>query len=46
MVIAGEDRDGDARTIALAHSSRVLLVVLTLPFLVRLMSGAPLGTSP
>ncbi|PVE24225.1 monooxygenase [Microvirga sp. KLBC 81] len=46
MVIAGEDKGGDARTIALVHSARVLLVVLTLPFLVRLISGAPLGARP
>jgi hypothetical protein len=46
MVIAGEDKGGDARTIALVHSARVLLVVLTLPFLVRLISGAPLGPRP
>nr|WP_281352081.1 AbrB family transcriptional regulator [Microvirga makkahensis] len=44
MVIAGEDKGGDARTIALVHAARILLVVLTLPFLVRLMSGTALGT--
>jgi uncharacterized membrane protein AbrB (regulator of aidB expression) len=31
MVIACEDKDGDAHAIALFHSARVLLVVLTLP---------------
>ncbi|WP_147022691.1 AbrB family transcriptional regulator [Microvirga aerophila] len=31
MVIACEDRDGDAQGISLFHSVRVLLVVLTLP---------------
>jgi len=46
MVIAGEERGGDARTIALIHSARVLLIVLTLPFLVRLISGVPLGARP
>lgn len=46
MVLVGEDKGGDARTIALVHSARVLLVVLTLPFLVELMSGASLGTRP
>ncbi|WP_457092427.1 AbrB family transcriptional regulator [Microvirga sp. P5_D2] len=44
MVIAGEDKGGDARTIALVHSARILLVVLTLPFLVRLISGTSLGS--
>jgi membrane AbrB-like protein len=46
MVIAGEDRGADARTIALVHSARILLVVLTLPFLVQLMSGTALGARP
>jgi uncharacterized protein len=46
MVIAGEDKGGDARTIALVHSARILLVVLTLPFLVQLMSGSDLGARP
>ena len=31
MAIAYEDRDVDAHSIALFHSARVLLVVLTLP---------------
>ncbi|MBM1175015.1 AbrB family transcriptional regulator [Microvirga arabica] len=46
MVIAGEEKGGDARTIALVHSARILLIVLTLPFLVQLMSGTALGTRP
>jgi uncharacterized protein len=46
MVIAGEDKGGDTRTIALVHSARILLVVLTLPFLVRLISGVSLGARP
>lgn len=44
MVILGEHKGGDARTIALVHSARVLLVVLTLPFLMQLISGTALGT--
>jgi membrane AbrB-like protein len=43
MVLVGEEKGGDARTIALVHSGRVLLVVLTLPFLVQVVSGAELG---
>jgi len=43
MVIAGEDKGGDARTIALVHSARILLVVFTLPFLVQLISGTTIG---
>jgi membrane AbrB-like protein len=46
MVIVGEDKGGDARTIALVHSARVLLVVLTLPFLVQVISGSSLGARP
>ncbi len=46
MVIVGEDKGGDARTIALVHSARVLLVVLTLPFLVQIISGTALGARP
>jgi len=46
MVILGEDKGGNARTIALVHSARVLLVVLTLPFLVQIISGTALGARP
>jgi uncharacterized protein len=40
MVILGEQRGGDARVIALMHSARILLVVMTLPFLVQALAGA------
>ncbi len=43
MVIVGEQRGGDGRTIALVHSARILLVVMTLPFLVELVEGVSLG---
>jgi membrane AbrB-like protein len=46
MVILGEDRGADTRTIALVHSARVLLVVLTLPFLMQLITGVALGARP
>jgi membrane AbrB-like protein len=46
MVIVGEDKGADARTIALVHSARILLVVLTLPLLVQLISGTTLGARP
>ena len=39
MVTLGEEKGGDARVIALIHSARVLLVVMTLPFLVQWMGG-------
>lgn len=46
MVIVGEDKGGDARTIALVHSARILLVVLALPFVIWLVSGAEVGARP
>ncbi|HZH51917.1 MAG TPA: AbrB family transcriptional regulator [Microvirga sp.] len=46
MVVVGEDKGGDARTIALVHSARILLVVLTLPFLIWLATGVAVGARP
>jgi membrane AbrB-like protein len=43
MVILGEERGGNPRTIALIHSARILLIVFTLPFLVQLIQGVRLG---
>ena len=43
MVVLGEERGGDARTIALVHSARILLVVLALPFVIQVIIGVPLG---
>lgn len=43
MVILGEEKGGDGRTIALIHSARILLVVMTLPFIVQALEGVPLG---
>jgi uncharacterized protein len=43
MVIVGEERGGNGRTIALVHSARILLVVMTLPFLVQFVEGVSLG---
>ena len=39
MVITGAAMGADDRTIALVHSARVLLVVLTIPFWYRFMTG-------
>ncbi|MGP9819510.1 AbrB family transcriptional regulator [Salinarimonas sp. NSM] len=46
MVIVGEAKGGDGRTIALIHSARILLVVMTLPFLVQWVEGVALGARP
>jgi membrane AbrB-like protein len=43
MVTVGEERGGDGRLIALVHSARILLVVMTLPFLVQWLEGVQLG---
>ncbi|WP_054142622.1 AbrB family transcriptional regulator [Bosea sp. AAP35] len=43
MVTVGEEKGGDARIIALIHSARILLVVMTLPFIVHWIGGVPLG---
>lgn len=48
MVTLGAERGGDEKTIALIHASRIFLVVLSLPFLIQLFTGAPIsrtGTS-
>ncbi len=43
MVTVGEEKGGDGRMIALVHSARILLVVLSLPFIVQWIEGVPLG---
>jgi hypothetical protein len=45
MVIVGGAFRGDERTIALVHGSRVLLVVLIIPFWFRYTQGAGAGVS-
>lgn len=48
MVTLGAERGGDEKTIALIHAARIFLVVLTLPFLIQLFTGASIsrtGTS-
>ena len=46
MVVLGQEKGGDARTIALVHSARILLVVLTLPFVIQMVTGHSLGVRP
>lgn len=43
MVTYGEERGGDARVIALVHSSRILMVVMTLPFVIQWTQGVSLN---
>lgn len=44
MVTVGEERGGDGRMISLVHSARILMVVMTLPFIVQWIEGVQLGT--
>ncbi len=48
MTLIGRDMGGDDRVIALTHASRILLVVMTIPFLFRIFGGyeAPPGMLP
>ena len=46
MVLLGEARGGNPRIIALIHSARILLVVMTLPFIVQWLEGVRLGARP
>jgi uncharacterized protein len=43
MVIVGSQAGGDERVISLTHTSRILLVVLALPFLMQLLFGYDAG---
>ena len=43
MVTYGEERGGDARVIALVHSSRILMVVMTLPFAIQWIEGVAIN---
>jgi uncharacterized protein len=46
MVILAEERGGNPRTVALIHSARILLIVMTLPFIVQWLEGVRLGARP
>lgn len=46
MIVLGDQRGGDPHTISLAHATRILLVVFTIPFWFRLMYGADISTGP
>ncbi len=42
MITLGEERDADVRTIALIHGARILIVIMTLPFIIQWVSGITL----
>ena len=46
MTIVGSEMGGDARILALVHSTRLLLVVLALPFAFETLLGVALGERP
>lgn len=46
MVVVGGQFGGDERVISLTHTSRILLVVLALPFLMQLIFGYDPGPRP
>jgi len=43
MIERGEEQGGDGHTIALVHSVRILLIVMSLPFAIQWMTGASLS---
>ncbi|MBD9638723.1 AbrB family transcriptional regulator [Ensifer sp. ENS07] len=45
MVTLGAERGGDERMISLIHAARIFLVVLSLPFVIQLISGEEIGRS-
>jgi hypothetical protein len=46
MILVGTAMGGDARIISLTHASRILLVVMTLPFAFQLLIGYEPGARP
>ncbi len=46
MILVGTAMGGDARIISLTHASRILLVVMTLPFAFQLLIGYEPGSRP
>jgi len=43
MSLIGEEQGGDGQTIMLIHSARILIVVMTVPFVVQFLEGVQLG---
>lgn len=46
MVEVGRQRGGDEMTIALMHSARIFLIVMSLPFIVQLIEGTSIASAP
>lgn len=45
MITLAEERNGDIRTVALVHSVRILVIVFSVPFIVRAIEHASVSTS-
>lgn len=45
MVEVGRERGGDEMTIALMHSARIFLIVMTVPFLVQALEGTTIASA-
>lgn len=43
MIEMASEKGADARIVALTHSARILLIVMSLPFIVQLVEGVDLG---
>jgi uncharacterized protein len=46
MITLGEERGADAKAIALIHGARILIVVMTLPFIIQWLSGVQISRGP
>ena len=46
MLIFGEEAGGNVRTMSLIHATRVLVIVIVLPFILKLYWGADLNNPP
>ncbi|WP_081718375.1 AbrB family transcriptional regulator [Lutibaculum baratangense] len=46
MVTLGQAKGGDTRVIALIHSSRIMMIVFTLPFILQLVTGQTMTARP
>ncbi len=45
MITLAEERKGDIRTVALVHSVRILVIVFSVPIIVRLIEHAEMGSA-
>lgn len=46
MLIFGEEAGGDVRALSLIHATRVMVIVMVLPFVLRLIWDVDLGNAP